>query len=69
MIGQQLCEHVICQSNAASVSFVLPQILRTEACTHSILSIRLSRVIIIINDIYKAQTSPRSKCAKSTIAQ
>jgi len=68
MIGQQLCEHVICQSNAASVSFVLPQILRTEACTHSILSIRLSRVIII-NDIYKAQTSPRSKCAKSTVAQ
>jgi len=25
--------------------------------------------IIIINDIYKAQTSPHSKCAKSTVAQ
>ena len=26
-------------------------------------------IIIIINDIYRAQTSPRSKCAKSAIAQ
>jgi len=25
--------------------------------------------IIIINDIYRAQTSPRSKCAKSAVAQ
>jgi len=26
-------------------------------------------IIIIINDIYRAQTSPRSKCAKSAVAQ
>jgi len=26
-------------------------------------------IIIIINDICKAQTSPRSKCAKSAVAQ
>ena len=26
-------------------------------------------IIIIINDIYMAQTSPRSKCAKSAVAQ
>jgi len=28
-----------------------------------------SIIIIIINDIYRAQTSPRSKCAKSAVAQ
>jgi len=27
------------------------------------------QIIIIINDIYRAQTSPRSKCAKSAVAQ
>jgi len=26
-------------------------------------------IIIIINNIYRAQTSPRSKCAKSAVAQ
>jgi len=26
-------------------------------------------IIIIINDIYRAQTSPRSKCAKSAVAR
>jgi len=26
------------------------------------------KIIIIINDICKAHTSPRSKCAKSTVA-
>jgi len=26
-------------------------------------------ISIIINDIYRAQTSPRSKCAKSAVAQ
>jgi len=29
----------------------------------------LAFFIIIINDIYRAQTSPRSKCAKSAVAQ
>jgi len=26
-------------------------------------------IIIIINDIYRAQTSPRSKCTKSAVTQ
>ena len=26
-------------------------------------------IIIIINDIYRVQTSPRSKCAKSAVAR
>jgi len=29
----------------------------------------LNIIIIIINDIYRVQTSPRSKCAKSAVAR
>jgi len=36
---------------------------------HSIGANFIIIIIIIINDIYRAQTSPRSKCAKSTVSQ